>query len=240
VTDPSTMNPLLQRYLPPVATVVAVVAFVNLGLWQLDRAAEKAARQALFSEQTDYRPLASIDEPVEFEGVEATGRLLSDRQVLIDNIVKNGRLGYYVITPLEYSRNAPLLLVNRGFIERSAVEPDDAALQVAGERRPVRGRIGRLPRVGVRGGPGFAAPDAGWPRIAVYPSADEVAEVLDRDVLPWVLLLTPDDERGYLRDWRPEESGPSTHYGYAFQWFAMAAAAIAIAAWHYGRRRRRV
>lgn len=233
------MNPLLQRYVPPVAAIVAVVAFVNLGLWQLDRAAEKEARQALFSEETGHRPLASIGEPVEFAGVEATGRLLADRQILIDNIVKNGRLGYYVITPLEYSRSAPLLLVNRGFIDRSAVTSEADALDVAGDRMPIRGRIGRLPRVGVRGGPGFADPGAEWPLVAVYPTADEVAEVLDRDVMPWILLLSPDDERGYLRDWRPEGSGPSTHYGYAFQWFAMAVAVIAIAGWHYGRRRRR-
>lgn len=234
------MNPLLQRYVPPVAAIVAVVAFVNLGLWQLDRAAEKEARQALFSEETGYRPLASIDEPVEFAGVEAKGRLLAERQILIDNIVKNGRLGYYVITPLEYSRSAPLLLVNRGFIERSAVTSDEDALDVAADRMPIRGRIGRLPRVGVRGGPGIADPGAGWPQVAVYPTADEISEVLDRDVMPWILLLSPDDEQGYLRDWRPEGSGPSTHYGYAFQWFAMAVAVIAIAGWHYSRRRRRV
>ena len=231
-----------RRIVPPVAAVLAIALFVRLGVWQLDRAAEKEALQDSFTSAEVFREpqggeLSGDSLPVAFDRLTTEGRLQTDRQILIDNIVKNGRLGYYVVTPLEITRNGPLLLVNRGWIERSpaAAGVDGLAtdLAVGDEREPIRGRAGNLPRVGVRGGPGFADAGDEWPRIGVYPTADEVADELDRDVLPWTLLLEPDDERGFLRDWQPNVSGPSTHYGYAFQWFAMAAAVLALAIWNY-------
>ena len=65
------------------------------------------------------------------------------------------------------------------------------------------------------------------------PTIDEVADQLGEDVLPFVLLLDADEEYGFTRAWQPRQSGASTHYGYAVQWFAMAAAVLAILAWHF-------
>ena len=52
----------------------------------------------------------------------------------------------------------------------------------------------------------------------------------------FALLLDPEDEDGFLRQWEPDQSGAMTHYGYAFQWFAMALAVIGIAFWQYRKR----
>lgn len=238
VNAASARNPLWQRIVPPVTAVAAIVLFVNLGLWQLDRAAQKEALAASFEDGAAVREIGGRDMPEPFERVALSGRFLSDRQVLIDNIVKNGQLGYYVVTPLELSRSGAVLLVNRGWIGRGALNDESVSLDLSGERGNVEGRAGNLPRVGVRGGPGFATDGDTWPRIGVYPTPEEVADQLDRDVLPWTLLLSPGDERGYLRDWRPSQSGPGTHYGYAFQWFAMALAVVAIAAWNFRKRGR--
>jgi len=217
---------------------MALALFVSLGFWQLDRAAEKEAMQALFSNEAPYRELGRIGETVPFERVEARGRLLADTQVLIDNIVRNGRLGYFVITPLEVSPGEPLLLVNRGWAEKLSVENESALLEVSDERGPIRGRVGNLPRVGIRGGGAFESSGSGWPKVAVYPTPEEVAAELGREVLPWLLLLSPDDPRGFYRDWQPDQSGPMMHYGYAFQWFAMAAAVVVIAGWQLRKRSR--
>ena len=51
------------------------------------------------------------------------------------------------------------------------------------------------------------------------------------------MLLDPEDADGYLRDWQPPETGSFTHYSYAFQWFAMAIAVLAILAWNFRRKR---
>jgi cytochrome oxidase assembly protein ShyY1 len=99
----------------------------------------------------------------------------------------------------------------------------------------VHGKAGHLPRVGIRPGQAFEGADS-WPRISVYPAADEIAAELDREVLSFVMLLDPDPESGFVRQWQPVQSGPATHYGYALQWFAMAAAVLGISAWHLRRR----
>ena len=244
MNDRTATNALLVRIVPPLAGVVLVVAFTALGLWQLDRAAEKEALAAKFADDAPYRSLGNVDvenqdPPIPFEKLELRGRPLLDRQVLIDNIVRNGRIGYFVITPFELTNVAPLLLVNRGWVDKGG---DADITDIAGTDkgsadgwRRVRGRAGHLPRVGIRSGAAFAG-DPDWPRVAVYPTLAEVAEQLDRELLPFVLLLDPDDADGFMRAWEPVQSGPMTHYGYAFQWFAMALAVVAIGGWQLKKR----
>ena len=108
-------------------------------------------------------------------------------------------------------------------------------LQGVAEWGRFRGRVGQLPRVGIRSGEAFEGSEE-WPRIAVYPTLDEVAVELDAELMPFVLLLDPGEPGEYLRRWEPAESGPMTHYGYAFQWFAMALTVLAIGAWHLKKR----
>lgn len=233
-------NTLLIRVVPPVAAVIFFGLFISLGMWQLDRAGQKEAFEAMFAESATHRAIRSDDVPTPFELVEIRGTYLPDRQILIDNIIKNNRLGYYVITPAELSPNAPLLLVNRGWVEKRLPGGEPASkLSAPAERLDLRGRGDDLPKVGIRAGEAFAE-SGPWPRIAVYPTIDEVAAQLGREVLPWALLLGPDETGGYLREWQPDQSGPWTHYGYAVQWFAMALAVVIISFWQlrkaWGRR----
>ena len=71
---------------------------------------------------------------------------------------------------------------------------------------------------------------------AVYPTLDELAEALGRPVQPFVLLMDPQDDYGYLRDWAPEEVGPGRHFGYALQWFAMGVVLAGLLVWNYRKR----
>lgn len=227
----------LRRWVPPVAAVVLVVLFARLGFWQLDRAAEKEALADLFAAKRQAASLAELEDPELYRPAEVRGRYLADRQVLIDNIVVAPRVGYYVITPLETGGGEPLLLVNRGWVPKPAPGEDLPDLGVDTGPTTVPGRVGRLPRVGIRDDEAFAGGD-GWPRIGVYPTAAEIGAELGREVRPWILLLDPAAPGGFHRDWRPRESGPMTHYGYAFQWFALCLAVVAVSAWRLRRRRR--
>ena len=238
VNEATTTNTFLHRVVPPVAAVIATVAFIMLGLWQLDRAGQKEQLTANFAEDSPFRALGNDDDATLFERVEVRGRMLGDRQVLVDNIVQDGRIGYFVITPVELAEDDRLLLVNRGWVDKRAGRPDDANFSGVGEWLRFRGRIGRLPRVGIRSGEAFEGPDE-WPRVAVYPTIDEVAAELGRDLKPFVLLLDAGEERGFERNWEPAQSGPMTHYGYAFQWFAMALTVVAISGWHLHKRFRK-
>ena len=224
-------NALFRRLFPPLAGLFFIVVFVMLGLWQLDRAAEKKALLALFEDEAPYSRPSDYSALAEFDRIETSGAYLADRQILIDNIIVNGRLGFYVVTPLRPAMNEPLLLVNRGWMQKTGPSGEIPGVGVDEAFRTVRGLVGRLPRVAIRPGEAFSA-GQDWPRVGVYPTLDEIAAELDEELLPVVLLLSPDAQDGFVRRWAPNVSGPTTHYGYAFQWFALAAAVAGILVWH--------
>ena len=216
-----------RQWLPALAGAVLLGLFVALGFWQLDRAAEKRAMQAAFDAGREHAALDTDTSYERFTPLKASGHYLSERQILLENIVLDGRLGYYVITPFELAPGEPLLLVNRGWLPKAGGDDAVPPIDVSGRAQEIRGRVGRLPRVGIRPGPAFT--DDSWPRRAVWPETEEVAAVLGREVLPFVLLADPDDSSGLVRDWQPREMGPMRHVGYAVQWFALALAVTVVA-----------
>ena len=231
----SNKQDLFKRVIPPLVGIVLVLLFARLGFWQLDRAKEKIALQQAF-DNPRYVQVHEDLVPKPFQALESRGRYLSDRQILIENAILDSALGYYVITPFEFDAYGPLLLVNRGWIGRKPGEPELPAIPVDKPAGLIRGKSGNLPRVGIR--PGEAFIDHGsWPRVGVWPTVDETAAELERDVLPYVLLLDSDQEDGFARRWKPPPSGTSTHYGYAFQWFAMAIVLFSLMVWNLRKRR---
>jgi surfeit locus 1 family protein len=229
-------NEHFRRIFPPLAALGLIALFVSLGAWQLDRAAEKNRRQALFENDTAFTPVEGDMPVTEFQNIEARGHYLDERQVLIDNMIVDGRIGYYAITAFRFAADKPLLIVNRGWIPRSAANEAAPDLGTGADRRTIRGRAGHLPKVGIRSREAFAGADD-WPKRAIYPTLDELSAELGEELLPFILLLDPHAENGFFRRWQPRESGPMTHYGYAFQWFAMATAVLGILLWRVRKRR---
>ena len=228
-------NQHFRRIFPPLAALGLIALFVSLGLWQLDRAAEKNRLQALFENDAPFARLTGDMPVTEFQNIEAYGHYLDERQVLIDNIFVDSRIGHYVITAFRYAANQPLLIVNRGWIARPGAQEADPVLSTGGARGTIRGRVSHLPRVGIR--PGDAFEGAGdWPKTAIYPTLDDVSAELGQELLPFVLLLSPDHDDGFVRRWQPRENGPMMHYGYAFQWFAMATTVFVILLWQLRKR----
>ena len=220
----------LPSWLPLVVGGLLVVQFLGLSVWQISRGLEKRETQQLYEDTSTFSDWQHGEEVRSFQDLRATGRYDSRRQVVLDNIIINHRRGHYVITPLELGADLPVLLVNRGWIETSAFE--STSLDVISETLQVRGRAGSLPRAGYKMGDAFE-PSATWPKRAVYPSLDDVAAELGREVQPFVLLMAPEEQHGFYRHWVPTEFGPSKHFGYAFQWFAMAAVLFGLLLWNY-------
>lgn len=230
----------LPSWLPYVVGAVLVVQFAALGIWQISRGLEKRESRAAFREQGEFTQFQNGTDVRPYQAIKADGRYLADQQFLLDNIILNSRYGLYVLTALETAHDEPLLIINRGWIEKSGLTPDLDALSVAIDAPTspltVRGRVGNLPRPGMRMGEAIMSRDS-WPQIAVWPTSEDLAVSLGREVQPYVLLMDPDDENGFLRHWVPEEMGPSKHFGYALQWFAMAAVLAGLLIWNFRRRR---
>ncbi len=212
---------------PTLAVIVLLPILVWLGIWQLQRAEYKEAMANDFASGSETvlidgsAPIATLENLGRFQQVTLTGRYASDRQFLLDNMTDGGAAGYHVLTPFLAEGSDTWILVNMGWIPKSfwtSLLPD---FEVDESNRRVTGRISRLPRPGLELETGAdAVPE--WPRVVQFPTAAELAQMLDATLSGRILLLDAAAEDGYLRNWAPTEFGPERHYGYAVQWFALA------------------
>ena len=177
-------------WIPYVIGAILVVQFLALGVWQIERGIEKRDQQQAFSSQSDFTAWSDGMPFRSFQKLQATGRFDGAHQFLLENIIINSRYGYYVLTPLLLEEDEPVLLINRGWFERTGPEVDITELAVPDDFVTVRGRAGSLPRAGYRMGEAIAVA-TDWPQRAVYPVLDELAGALGREVQPFVLLLDP-------------------------------------------------
>lgn len=216
------------RLVPTLVALAGCAFLAGLGVWQLSRAADKRALLASFD--TPATPVAwraGDVAPPRFTPVEVTGRYDAQRQILMEGLFRAGRPGYEVLTPLR-TDDGRWLIVNRGWLpwqgDRDALTAPPAPDGLVS----VRGRARGFARPGMRLGDGNASTPATWPRLAVYPTAREIGEWLDAPVAETLILLDPQAEGGFARDWRPDTMKPSRHVGYALQWFALAIALAVI------------
>jgi surfeit locus 1 family protein len=218
----------LRFEMRPVATATtaaAVALFVVLGNWQLERAAEKRAREADFSRAgpTLTLPPAAIAVP-RYQRVSATGTYDGAHQFLLDNMSESGTAGVHVLTPLLLA-DGNAVLVDRGWVSFGATRDSLPPVEVGTEPRSVSGRLDELPRPGIE----LSAPvGAGWPRLISYPHMNELAAALGHSLYPQRILLDPREPDGYVRNWLLPGTAYVRHLGYAIQWFASAATAVAI------------
>ncbi|MGQ0383091.1 MAG: SURF1 family protein [Gammaproteobacteria bacterium] len=207
------------------ATALAVAVFGALGSWQLDRAAEKRGLAADFARPGPALPLppAGVALP-RYHRIAAAGRYDAAHQILLDNRSQSGRAGVEVLTPLLLA-DGTALLVNRGWLPFGDDRTQQPEVAVGTEPRRIAGRHAALPRAPIE----LASPPAiGWPRLVSYPNQDELARMLGRELRPGMILLDPADAEGYGRDWSLAGTTAERHLGYAMQWFALAATAVAI------------
>ena len=226
----------LPSWLPLLVGAILVVQFAGLGAWQISRGLEKRANQQLFRDEAGFTSWQNGMDVRPYQRLQATGYFDGEHQFLLENIIVNSRYGYYVITPFIGLSGEPVLLINRGWLEKTAEPLEVSRLNVPTGHLTVRGRAGSLPRAAMKMGDAINAQDD-WPKGAVYPSSEEVAAALGREVQPFVLLMDHEDEHGFYRHWVPTEFGPGKHFGYALQWFAMGAVLSGLLIWNYRTKR---
>ena len=135
---------------PALAAVAGIAVTVALGNWQLGRAAEKRELKARLEAQAAQpainltaAELAARD--VELRRVEAHGVFDPRHAVFIDNRVHRGVAGYEVVMPLKLEGSDRYVLVNRGWVARTADRAELPRVATAQGTVTVRG-IAMVPR----------------------------------------------------------------------------------------------
>lgn len=229
------------RLLPTLVALPVAAALAGLGFWQLERAAEKRALLERHAERRAAAPLPALPRPCDlarhrYLRVRLRGRYLADRQILLENRVHRGRVGYHVYSVLVPAGGGPWVLVNRGWIPAPPRRTEAQAPPPPAGEVDVTGMLNRPAAVGLRLGEALEGP-VRWPLVLPYLDERIATRALGHEVYGCVVYLDPQAPGGFVREWRIVEFGPERHLAYAVQWFALAAAVLVL--WFATQRRRR-
>jgi len=210
---------------PSLAAAAGIALTLALGNWQLGRGQEKAALRTQVEQRAqaaliDVSAAALEARDVELRRVEARGIFEPKYAVFIDNRVLRGVAGYHVVMPLRLGDGSRYVLVNRGWIAGTRdrnrlpeVKTPAAAVTVSGLAVVPSRRFLELSERTTEG--------SVWQNLTLerYRKAMPIA------IQPFVIRQEQGSalDDGLVREWEVPDYGVDKHYGYAFQWFALAA-----------------
>ena len=202
----------------------ALSVLVLLGLWQLQRAQEKQmlvdryeARMNAKSVQVSQTRMAP---GVEYFPAQVKGHFETQYQILLDNRVHEGRVGYDVLTPFRIQNGHMRILVNRGWVPMGPSRSRLPVLEAPGQARAISGHL-------------YRPPERYFSLEKMIPTlADKVWQNLDLErfqteasypLQPYVLRLD-DGLPGAYQRFSPHypDQWIDRHRGYAVQWFGLA------------------
>ena len=213
---------------PTLAALAGVVATLALGNWQLGRGHEKAVLAQRIDTASHDAPIgltgAQVNaDDVVWRRVEVSGRFEPKYEVLIDNRIVRGAVGYYVVMPLKIEGSERYVLVNRGWVAGTGSR--GTLPQIATPAQPVR--ITGL----------ATAPSKRYLELSTKTVEGNVWQNLTLEryratvpiaLQPVVIQQESKLDDGLVREWSAPDLGIDKHYAYAFQWFVMAAAIVII------------
>ncbi len=213
--------------------MIGAAVCVRLGLWQLERRAEKQAQNAAQAAAMASPPLAVEGEPPPWERVrgrrvQVTGRYDESRQILLTARFHVHEPGVEVVTPFVLDGGG-VVLVNRGWLPAAdAVSRDPAEFPEPGlhDLVGVAEPVGRGLRQGMQRAASSAPGREVWTASAL--DLDSLAVRDGRPFAGWVLRQLPGPGLGEWPKRRPPEPhDEGVHLGYAAQWFLFGAALVA-------------
>ncbi len=212
-----------SRFWPTLATAIGVAAGLALGNWQLDRAAQKRAIKERYETMAAQPPInvgreGLSPDNIDQRRIEAHGVFEPQHAVFLDNRIYHGVPGFHVVMPLKVDGSEVRVLVNRGWVgspelrsQLPQVKTPAGPVTISGTAVvPHRGAFERMDTV-VEG------------RIVQNLTIQRYTQMTPIAVQPFVLRQDSALDDGLKREWPAPDFGIEKHYGYAFQWFALAA-----------------
>ena len=215
-----------------IVSVLLLPLFIALGLWQLERADEKASIGAQWELKRSQNPvpLLSLDsantESLQYLPVKMSGQFMPAKYFLLDNRMYRGQFGNEVLAVFKLKDSGEAVLVNRGWI---AADPSRREVSTIPE---VDGLVSITGHVYVSPGDPYLLADtaleAGWPKRIQAIEMDKFEMAVEQDMsvelFPHPVRIDSAVAAALTVDWQVVNVSPEKHTGYAVQWFTMAAA----------------
>lgn len=228
------MNARTRFALITLATALGMGATVSLGRWQLHRAAEKEFLQASMDAQSskhlvDGSLLLASTDPMALvhQHAQLRGQWVADQTVYLDNRQMHAKVGFFAVTPLRLEGSSKAILVQRGWVPRNFEAREKVpAIETPAGSVTVEGRIATPP------GKLFELGSPSLTPIRQNLDLTQLEAQTHLQLLPVLLMQTGAPSEGLVRDWPAVNLGVEKHYGYALQWFGMAALMVLLYLWY--------
>ncbi|MDB9854762.1 SURF1 family protein [Gammaproteobacteria bacterium] len=213
LTDQIQENKLLASF-----SIFFVIVFVFLGVWQIERAAHKEGLLQAFNSEQESPPIRLTSQSPDWSRVFVDGIFDSSRQILIDNQIHKGKVGYKIFTPFRFDDNK-IVLVDRGWIAQGQSRSDLPQLNILEKKSRIIATV-TSPEQGVLAGSELLTNE--WPRVSQTKAVEVIASAFKEPILDIVLVLDPGSSQiTEFIQIKPFAITPVKHYGYAMQWFTM-------------------
>ncbi|MDC0365554.1 SURF1 family protein [Gammaproteobacteria bacterium] len=213
LTDQIQENKLLTSF-----SIFFVIVFVFLGVWQIERAAHKEGLLQAFNAEQESPPIRLTSQSPDWSRVFVDGIFDSSRQILIDNQIHKGKVGYKIFTPFRFDDNK-IVLVDRGWIAQGQSRSDLPQLNILEKKSRIIATV-TSPEQGVLAGSELLTNE--WPRVSQTKAIEVIASAFKVPILDIVLVLDPGSSQiTEFIQIKPFAITPVKHYGYAMQWFTM-------------------
>jgi surfeit locus 1 family protein len=209
--------------------LAGVALCVRLGIWQLDRLAQRQAQNALIDARMAQPALpldgAALDpQAMDYRPVEARGVYDPAQEIVLRNRALDGAPGVHVLTPLHLSGSDIAVLVDRGWLPLERSSPEQRRTYAAAPGVVVVQGIARRSQAGAGGPPdpplppGTSRRDA-WFRV----DTAQIEQQAGYRLLPIFIEQQPaPGDPGLPRPTPTSDLGEGPHLSYAIQWFAFA------------------
>ncbi|MEV3856580.1 SURF1 family protein [Streptomyces sp. NPDC050095] len=214
--------------------LVLIPTMIRLGIWQMHRYEERAARNQLVSDALNAKPVPvetltkpghTVTSGERYHSVTATGRFDTDDEVVVRRRTNsNDEVGYHVLTPFVLA-DGKVMLVNRGWI------PDDDTDQSTFPKIPAppAGEVtvtGRLMPDETTAASGIKNLKGLPDRQIMLINSKQQADRLDRQVLGGYVAQTAPDPKGNTPELmgKPGKEDSALNFAYAYQWWLFSAA----------------
>ncbi|WP_038195064.1 SURF1 family protein [Vibrio nigripulchritudo] len=221
-----------------ILTLVVFTVLIKLGFWQLGRGEQKLDYEKALADRATMTPItldelntqilkqpASLEYNVTGTRVTAEVQPTSDKLILLDNQIWNGKVGYLALQPAKvlsgYETSGKMVLIELGFVETGSdrrVLPYVETLTSVNATR-VEGRVYQR-QINPVSDQLYA--EVGWPKRIQNLNLTELESELGLPLLPFVIQPSNLDIR-LEQPWRPVPLSSQKHFGYSLQWFSMAA-----------------
>lgn len=228
-----TIGPLQVRvhWLIALCVFLVITTLVNLGLWQLGRAAEKRSMQDAMQARQLEPPVSlpglppsavavSAEQQQQLENLSVTlsGSYWNEASFLVAFQFLQGAPGFELVTPFTLS-SGQHVLVSRGWISPgNAGQP--AIPAVTGPQTLV-GQL-HVPLAPAGGAAVTQVEGDAWPLRFRRLDIARAAQVLDQPLRPYVVRLAEGQPGVMARHWPALTVSTRSNIQYALQWFGMA------------------